>query len=608
MIKNNQPNLPAWDRTGLFDINGTVFQGLKRQLLTVTRIVNALCEHTDTSYETTSELATQIDRARIMLWTLLTACRASRSLSAFDAAVLSEQNDLLLISSDLNKAASICITSIRKFPDDSRVRHFPHIQQWLISEKANGLESFDYSILHRNIYEPLSNLYRHIRSRMVISVDNSALWSESVNYSLSQAVGIMKNSDDPILRKKTFCAMNSWFSERGAIFADLINAISGYREEVSRICGEGSFSYFIRSEQIKIETLQAMNAAVKDALPITRKSVTLRTPLFGSQQMHASHLLSPPPSNLGNFRNADKPIAYQNITSLTESLKKTLTEIEPQFASFLEEELEGHWIETRHFSGKTGGGWCDNLPFFNAVAIFSDYQPGGPAAFSLSHLAGVAVLYHTLKNSPAKSHKIPLTVIETAGMLAAVSLEQNLLKESSGTSSELHVLWQSLTTITNELIVLPFRHELSKKIQLTRSTGTLTAQKLNSLTNEIWSDFFGDTTISSDQYIWAYKHHFYLENPFYDFQYVFGYLLAIVLRETLSSNNFFLGKDYRISQFFVDQMERGSEFACWKHLKVDITRKEFWKDAIHLAIKPIWSIEGSELLRNQFQGFQKINI
>lgn len=93
-----------------------------------------------------------------------------------------------------------------------------------------------------------------------------------------------------------------------------------------------------------------------------------------------------------------------------------------------------------------------------------------------------------------------------------------------------------MMTLTNELITLPFRHELAKRIQAELGKRKLAARDFNRLTEEIWKAFFADTTQNFDEYIWAYKRHFYMMRPFYDFQYTFGFLVSRQLLAQLAES------------------------------------------------------------------------
>ena len=65
---------------------------------------------------------------------------------------------------------------------------------------------------------------------------------------------------------------------------------------------------------------------------------------------------------------------------------------DPAFGRYLEEALENHWIDARSMSQRAGGTWCEDLPAYNATAVFSTLPSGTAGAFQFAHPLGVGFM------------------------------------------------------------------------------------------------------------------------------------------------------------------------------------------------------------------------
>lgn len=588
--------LPCWDKDGIFDVSGGEFQSGKERLAALCAMADAL-SGLRAGGPTLEELARVVDEARELVWTLLTATRGALSLSSSDVRASAERHELLRLSERVERAASLCRDKLRLLPASSAELAKPEIRAQLNAFALPDPFYAERNTLRGRVYEPLSALHRQLCNRMILKLDSETSGEVPRRFSFSQALSILKNSNDPRLRKAIFCSMNAWIAERGELFADLQSAVEGCRKEAAAQSGLSNFGYMFRTEHITPETYSALFSAIRGALPKLRRTVSLRAPVFGQPRLHTSLLFAPPPPGYLGKAFARGANSIMTLPGLLRAIRSALTPIIPFFDQFVSDELEHHWIETRRFSNRAGGGWCDNLPTLGAVAVFTDVSPGMPSAFWLSHLLGVAGLHRLLMRAPMSLRCVPLTVVETAGMLVVTALEKHFYSHFNGGSSERAALWFSMMTLTNELITLPFRHELAKRIQAELGKRKLAARDFNRLTEEIWKAFFADTTQNFDEYIWAYKRHFYMMRPFYDFQYTFGFLVSRQLLAQLAES----GDGTLYEHFFLALAHQPREEVCSQYLQKDIRSPSFWEEAIVLATEPLRRLEASPRLLAYFQ-------
>lgn len=115
----------------------------------------------------------------------------------------------------------------------------------------------------------------------------------------------------------------------------------------------------------------------------------------------------------------------------------------------------------------------------------------------------------------------------------------------------------------------------------------LSVSDINALSRSAWDKHFGETTDGFDQYVWAWKPHFYHPtNAFYDWQYSFGYLVSQMLAKSFEEfGRTAAGGDLRA--FAIDAAHMDCETLLMKHLNRDIRSPDFWHDAITEALKAI---------------------
>lgn len=192
-----------------------------------------------------------------------------------------ERHELLRLSERVERAASLCRDKLRLLPASSAELAKPEIRAQLNAFALPDPFYAERNTLRGRVYEPLSALHRQLCNRMILKLDSETSGEVPRRFSFSQALSILKNSNDPRLRKAIFCSMNAWIAERGELFADLQSAVEGCRKEAAAQSGLSNFGYMFRTEHITPETYSALFSAIRGALPKLRRTVSLRAPVFG---------------------------------------------------------------------------------------------------------------------------------------------------------------------------------------------------------------------------------------------------------------------------------------------------------------------------------------
>ncbi len=547
---------------------------IERLDITVTA-VDALVKKMPFGASALSESVYMVDRGRDLVKTLLTVCRARLSLSVSDQTVVPLRSRVHRLSERLETDAALILEAVKALPTDQQKE--PVFAVWL--RESTAPVPGDLKAVTAGMASPLRNLHSHLFSTMKLHATNSD--GRTITMSYAQAVAILKTSDDLILRRSVFSSFNAWLAEHGPAFADLLNAMLGFRLFKLRAEKADLSDYFLQGDRLSHKGFAAMDEAIEAALPRIRECVSLRAKLLGMSRLPVSAVLSSVPNE------ADAADPTQDIRDSISFIGRSMQKATDAFPAFLKEANEGHWIDMRHQSGRAGGGWCDDLPSKKAVAIFGNFQDNLAGLGNLAHTLGVGFLHRQLHDLSALEKRVPLSMIEVAGLLCETMVDRAMLAQTKSGKSAPSALWQTMRRTSNMLLILPVRHRLALSLMKARREGTISLTDINRLSREAWEHYLGDTTDGCDQYLWAWKQHFYRTDVFfYDWQYTFGYLLSQHLairfeRDSVTAAGvYFAGFCREAATLTCDELVK-------RHLDADITDRAFWSAAIDEAQKPL---------------------
>ncbi|MDD2282387.1 MAG: oligoendopeptidase, partial [Eubacteriales bacterium] len=116
-----------------------------------------------------------------------------------------------------------------------------------------------------------------------------------------------------------------------------------------------------------------------------------------------------------------------------------------------------------------------------------------------------------------------------------------------------------------------------------RRRGPISAERLNELMLEAQKQAFCNALDVWHPHFWCSKLHFYITGvPFYNFPYTFGYLFSAGIYAMAKEG----GADFE--QKYINLLrDTGSmkvEDLASRHLGVDLTKKDFWRQAVEMAV------------------------
>jgi oligoendopeptidase F len=206
---------------------------------------------------------------------------------------------------------------------------------------------------------------------------------------------------------------------------------------------------------------------------------------------------------------------------------------------------------------------------------------------TLAHEAGHAWHSNVLRPARSMAASYPMTLAETASNFGEMILLSGLMGDPALTPGmKAYLLDQEMLRAHAYLINIPMRYEFEKAFYTERATGEVPVSRLSELMSETQRQIYGDTLLAdgTDPMFWAYKMHFHITGvSFYNFPYVFGYLLSQALFARFKEDGAaFLP---RYEAFLAMTGSATCEEVARKTLGADLTSPDFWAEAIR-AIEP----------------------
>ena len=94
------------------------------------------------------------------------------------------------------------------------------------------------------------------------------------------------------------------------------------------------------------------------------------------------------------------------------------------------------------------------------------------------------------------------------------------------------ILWQELNSVANFCLNQPVRMEFEERFIRIRQERLVTPEDTQEIIEAVWRKWYGDATVDTDPYIWAYKPHFFMMDQYiYNYAYMVGYLISQGLRK-----------------------------------------------------------------------------
>ncbi len=390
----------------------------------------------------------------------------------------------------------------------------------------------------------------------------------------------LMSEPDRRLREAAFHEGQKPFIDHADTLAAGLNAIAGTRLS---LYARRQIPHFLDTPlfdgAMSRASLDAMLEAIHSHISLPRRAIRKAAQFQGTPALHFFDLEAP------QIKTPDeKSITWDEACA---TVGQAFGAAYPKLGAYFQEMLERRWIEAQPRAGKRPGAFCTGSPLLREERVYMTWHGTVHDLVTLAHEVGHA--WHSCVLRPARSlaADYPMTLAETASNFGEMILLDGLLSDPGlKPETKAYLLDQEMLRAHAYLINIPMRYEFEKAFYTERAKGELSVSRFAELMNAAQHKLYGDTLLAdgTDPMFWASKMHFFITGvSFYNFPYVFGYLLSQALFARFKSEGAAFLPHYE--KFLTMTGSATCEEVVKHTLGEDLTSTAFWTRALR-AIEP----------------------
>lgn len=385
----------------------------------------------------------------------------------------------------------------------------------------------------------------------------------------------LMSEPDRQLRKAAFHAgQKPWIDHEDTLAAGL-NGIAGTRLS---LYGHRGIPHFLDTPLfdggMSRASLDAMLEAIHTHIELPRRALRQAARLQGTPALHFFDLEAP------QVKAPDeKPLTWDEACA---TVDRSFSSAYPKLGEYFRDMMKRRWIEAQPRTGKRPGAFCTGTQWKSEERVYMTFHGTVHDMVTLAHEVGHA--WHSCVLRPARSYasNYPMTLAETASNFGEMILLGGLMSDPNITPEmKAYLLDQEMLRAHAYLINIPMRYEFEKAFYTERAAGEVPVSRLRELMSEAQNKLYGDTLLpdGTDPMFWASKMHFFITGvSFYNFPYVFGYLLSQALFARFQAE----GASFlpRYEAFLAMTGGATCEEVVKQTLGEDLTQPDFWATAL----------------------------
>ncbi len=447
-------------------------------------------------------------------------------------------------------------------------------------------------LYHEQVTIPGKHTLNDIRRSIKIEIDEGGT---TKRIGLNAAFRILQESPDADFRKKVYMLIEKAVESKLAELAEILvgmarnRANTEIRRDPDAEPGLSVLNTTCHLNGIQASTLNTAMTAIKRNLHKIQPVAKLMAEALGQEKLHPWNLQAPAPL----FHDTELKPAMPFSQALEEA-RQVFGEIDVTWAEFVVYMEQNGWIDALTRPDKTDVSNTSFGPQQEAIRIVLNYTGGLRSRKSLNHEDGHAIAiflwskmypFLTLDNVGMVSHEINSNFAETTWRHHLHNSSSSQPNEQA--SFEAH--FTEIAQILRMLMHLPSDFEFERTLHEQLSQGKeFDVEKLRAHMRENRREYFNDTLEGSDDLAWASRLHFYLYKPEWSF-YNWPYTLSFIIGRVLFAKKEEMGEEFFpiYSEFLKDLPKLGLEKGLNTYFKFDITKDEFWDNAIDICLRPV---------------------
>lgn len=274
----------------------------------------------------------------------------------------------------------------------------------------------------------------------------------------------------------------------------------------------------LEANNVDRATLDAMTAAVVDALPDFRTYLRAKATLLG----HDGGL---PWWDLFAPVGTTEPVEWSRATEL---VADAFASYSPHLAALAARAFAQQWVDAEIRDGKRGGAYCAGVEA-DVSRVMMNFDGSHESVSTLAHELGHAYHNVALAPRPPLQRRLPMALAETASIFCETLLFETALAQAGDDATRLAQLDSHLVNATQIVVDIHSRFLFERALCERRRRTALSVSELCDLMLDAQDQAYGDGLDPAHRhpYMWAVKPHYF--TAFYNWPYTFGLLFGIGL-------------------------------------------------------------------------------
>lgn len=424
-------------------------------------------------------------------------------------------------------------------------------------------------------YHGWNRLYDKMAGELKVDFEENG---ETTTISLGQLATKMPSPDRNI-RRQAFEKMTQAWESREELAGMTLNNQAGFRLALYKRRGWDSALYEpLKMSRLQENSLDAMWRVIERETPRLGKYIDAKKKLLGIDKFTWYDAYAPCGS-------ADATFSFDEGSKF---VVDNLGAFSSDMAKFCQMAIDKRWVEAEDRPNKRGGAFCTGTGPFRETRVFMTYNNNYDNLLTLAHELGHAYHGWVLRDRPFWAAEYPMTLAETASTFAETAVTDAALGQTNDSQMKLMLLDQKLQAAYTMFTDLYSRFLFDRSFYIERANGVVSTKSLRKLMINAQKKAFGDLLDESGYHplFWCSKLHFYITDaPFYNFPYVFGFLFSAGVYDRARKEGAAFADKYKA--LLADTGSMTCEDVAKKHLGVDLTGEDFWKDAVDLTLSDI---------------------
>ena len=375
--------------------------------------------------------------------------------------------------------------------------------------------------------------------------------------------GLSTDSDLNVRKAAYEAEMRAWPTIAVACAAAM-NSIKGEANVVNRRRKwKQPLDASLYSNNVSLETFNAMQSAVHASLPDFRRWMRVKAKLVGDTNGLSWWNLSAPLSI------SPGPISWDQGISL---VKGAFASYSDRLSHLVDRSINEQWLDAEPREGKVGGAFCMSFVDDRSLVLLN-WSGSVDSAQVTAHELGHAYHNTQLAHRTALQKRLPMALAETASIFCETLVVEEGLSRLQG-DDRLALLDVDLIGANQVVVDIHSRFLFETEVFARRQKRTLGVSELNEIMLSAQRDAYGDglDQTTAHPHMWVLKPHYY-GSHFYNWPYTYGLLfgLGLYAQYQLDPEKFRDGYDDVLSRAVMDTAEQlGQAFG------IDVTSESFW--------------------------------